>query len=108
MKVFDKPILIQYKNRETRQWITFQRLHAHVNTTSSNEYTSAGSTRSAYSLTFTVRYNPELKKIAHALQDYRIAWDGGFYRICSYDDFGLQHQTVKMVGESHGAGGTHE
>ena len=71
MVTFDKPIVIQYKDREARQWVTFQRLHAHINTTSSNEYTTAGSTRSSYSLTFTVRFNPELKKVAHALQDYR-------------------------------------
>ena len=101
MRTFDKPILIQCKDREARQWVTVQRLHAHVNTTSSNEYTSAGSTRSSYSLTFSVRYNPALKQIAHSLQDFRIAWDGGFYRIRSYDDYGLRHQTVKLVAESH-------
>ena len=98
---FDKPILIQYKDREARQWVAFQYLHAHINATSSNEYTTAGSTRSSYSLTFSVRYNPELKKVAHSLQDYRIVWDGGFYRINSYDDYKLQHVTVKMVGENH-------
>ena len=98
---FDKPILLQFKDREARQWVTFQRLHAHINTTGSNEYTTAGSSRSSYSLTFTVRYNPELKKVAHSLQDYRIAWDGGFYRIRSYDDYKLQHVIVKMVGENH-------
>ena len=107
MVTFDKPILIQYKDREARQWVTFQRLHAHINATSSNEYTSAGSTRSSYSLTFTVRYNHELKRIAHALQDYRVAWDGGFYRIASYDDYKLQHMTVKMVGENHQDGDRH-
>lgn len=101
---FDKPILVQYKDKELKQWVTFQRLHAHINTTSSNEYTTAGSTRSAYSLTFTVRYNPELKRVAFALQDYRIAWDGAFYRINSYDDYGLKHATVKLVGENHGGG----
>lgn len=105
---FDKPILVQFKNRETRQWVAFQRLHAHVNTTSSNEYTTAGSTRSAHSLTFAVRYNPGLKRVAHALQDYRIAYDGGFYRISSYDDYGMRHATVKMVGECHGAGDARE
>lgn len=104
MKVFDKPIMIQYKNHEAKQWIVFQKLHAHINTTSSSEYTTAGSTRSSHSLTFTVRYNPELKQVALALQDYRIVWDGGFYRIRSYDDFGLQHQTVKLVAEHHGLG----
>lgn len=102
--VFDKPILLQYKDREARQWITFQRLHAHVNTTSSNEYTTAGSTRSAYSLTFTVRFNPELKKVAFRLQDFRIAYDGQFYRLNSYDDYAMRHKTVKFVAESHAAG----
>lgn len=107
LKVFDKPILLQYKDCEAKQWVTVQRLHAHINTTSSNEYTSAGSTRSSYSLTFTVRYSPMLKKVAHSLQDYRIAWDGGFYRINSYDDYGLKHQTVKFVAESHQDGDRH-
>ena len=107
LRTFDKPIAIQYKDREARQWITFQRLHAHINTTSSNEYTSAGSTRSSYSLTFTVRHNSELRRVAHALQDYRIVWDGGFYRINSYDDVGLRHQTVKLVAESHQDGERH-
>lgn len=102
MKTFDRPIVIQRKDQEKRQWIRHLVLHAHINTTSSNEYTTAGSTRSSQSLTFTVRYNPALKEIAHALQDYRIVWDGGFYRINSYDDFGLGHQTVKMVAEHHG------
>lgn len=108
MKTFDKPILIQYKNQELKQWVTFQQLHAHINTTSSSEYTTAGSTRSSHSLTFTVRYNPELRKMVFALQDYRIAWDGHFYRIIAYDDFALKHMTVKLVGESHGADERHE
>ena len=107
MKTFDKPILLQQKDREARQWVTIQRLHAHINTTSSSEYTSAGSTRSSYSLTFRVRYNPMLKQVAHSLQDYRIAWDGGFYRISSYDDFGVRHQTVKFVAECHQDGDRH-
>lgn len=104
MKTFDKPILIQWKDQKARQWVTFQRLHAHINTTSSSEYTTAGSTRSFHSLTFTVRYNPELKKVGYAMQDYRIAWDGAFYRITSYDDYNLQHVTVKLVGSCSGAG----
>lgn len=108
MKTFDKPIVIQYKDREKRQWVRYQVLHADINTTGSNEYTTAGSTRSSNSLTFTVRYNPALKEVAHALQDYRIIWDGGFYRINSYDDFGLNHQTVKLVAEHHGLGERHE
>lgn len=102
--VFDKPILVQYKDREARQWITFQRLHAHVNTTASNEYTTAGSTRSAYSLTFAVRFNRELTKVAFAMQDYRIAYDGQFYRITSYDDYAMRHKKVKLIAESHGIG----
>ena len=104
MRAFDKPIAIQRKDRQARQWVTIQNLHAHVNTTGSNEYTTAGSSRSGHALTFTVRYNPELELVALSMQDHRIAFRGAFYRITSYDDFGLRHQTVKLVSESHGEG----
>ena len=102
MRCYDKPIMIQVRDEGNKQWITFLSLHAHVNATASDEYTSAGSSRSTYRLTFSVRYNPLLKEVALDMQRFRIVYDRSFYRITSYDDYAMQHQEVKLIGETYG------
>lgn len=102
MKCYDKPVVIQYRDEEAKQWVRHLTLHAYINTTSSNEYTYAGASRTTHTLTFLFRYNPHLKEIARDMQKYRIVFDGGFYRIKSYDDFALRHQEVKLIGEVYG------
>lgn len=102
MKCYDKPVVIQYRDEDAKQWIRHLTLHAHINTTSSNEYTYAGASRTTHTLTFSLRYTPHLREIARDMQKYRIVYDGSFWRIKGYDDYALQHQEVKLVGEIYG------
>lgn len=102
MRCYDKPIVVQRRDEEAKNWVRDLVLHADVNATASDEYTSAGASRSTYRLTFRVRYNPELKRIAHDMQSYRIVYDGAYYRINGYDDFAMRHQEVKLLGDTYG------
>jgi len=102
LRCFDKPIVIQYRDEDAKQWVRYLVLHAQVNATSSNEYTTSGASRSGHHVTFKVRYSQDIKPIAHEMQKYRILYDGCFYRINGYDDFYLQHKQVKLLGETYG------
>lgn len=101
-KVFDKPITIQRLNSKAKQWEDVYKVHASINKAKpDNEYLNAGAIRSKKNLTFEVRYFGDLEDISLNLQMYRILYRKVPYDIKDYDDFMLQHKTVKLLGVSY-------
>ena len=99
---FDTPIKIQKINELTEDWDDLFSVHARINKAKSNsEYLNAGAVQSKASLTFEIRWFSELKKISLDTQSYRILYDGVAYNITDYDDFMIQHKTVKLLGVSY-------
>lgn len=100
--VFDKPIIIQRKNTDTKQWEPVFNLHASVNKSGGSEYLNGGAVHSRSNRVFEVRYFPDLEDIDAKRALYRIIYRGRNYNITDYDDFQEQHKTVKLLGESYG------
>ena len=101
-KVYDKPISIQRINESTEIWEDAYKVHASINKTKSDDqYLNAGSTRTKKNLTFEMRYFKALEDISLNLQAYRIVYQGVPFSIEDYDDYMLQHRTVKLVGTSY-------
>jgi SPP1 family predicted phage head-tail adaptor len=101
-KTYDRPIIIQQIDEITETWKDCYRVHASINKAKSdNEYLNAGAIQARKSLTFEVRYFSELEDIDLNLQSYRIIYQGIPYDIKGYDDFMLQHKTVKLLGVSY-------
>lgn len=99
---FDTPIIIQKINERTEDWDDLYSVHARINKAKANsEYLNAGAVQSKASLTFEIRYFSELKKISLDTQSYRIIYDGVAYNVTDYDDFMMQHKTVKLLGVSY-------
>lgn len=101
-KVYDKIIDIEMSHETTEEWYLMYTPHASINKSRANsEYFNGGASRSGQSLTFEVRYFPALKDIARNTQKYRIVYEGKTYNIVDYDDYMLQHKTVKLSGVSY-------
>lgn len=101
-KVFDIPILIQKINEISEDWEDVFKIHASLNKTKTNdEYLSAGAIQGKRNITFEVRYFKALEVIVDNTQCYRIVYNGTPYNITDYDDFKLQHKTVKLLGVSY-------
>lgn len=101
-KVYDKPITIQQIDESTETWSDLYSLHAYINKTSrDNEYLNAGAIQDKRNLTFEVRYFAALEDLVSSLQCYRIVYQGKAYNIVDFDDYKLQHRTVKLVGVSY-------
>lgn len=101
-KVFDRPIIIQKINELTETWEDLYSVHASINKAKSdNEYLNAGAIRAKRTLVFEVRYFKDLEDIALNTQHYRISYQGVSYNIGDYDDFNLEHKTVKFLGVSY-------
>jgi SPP1 family predicted phage head-tail adaptor len=101
-KVFDKPITIQKLNSKAKRWEDLYKVHASINKAKSdNEYLSAGAIQSKRNLAFEVRYFADLEDISLNLQLYRILYRSVPYDIKDYDDFMLQHKTVKLLAVSY-------
>lgn len=99
---FDTPIKIQKINELTEDWDDLFSVHARINKAKADsEYLNAGATQSKASLTFEVRYFSGLKEIMLNTQSYRILFDNVPYNITDYDDFMLQHKTVKLLGVNY-------
>ena len=102
MKPFDRPIIIQKIDEATETWTDVFNLHARINKAKSDsKYLSAGAIQGKRTLTFEVRYFPDIEDISFNLSTYRILYKGIPYDINDYDDFMLNHKTVKMVGVSY-------
>lgn len=101
-RTYDRPISIQKINELTETWEDVFKVHASINKAKSdNEYLNAGAIQAKKNLTFEVRYFADLEDISLNLQSYRIVYQGLPFNIVDYDDFMLQHKTVKLLGVSH-------
>jgi SPP1 family predicted phage head-tail adaptor len=101
-RVFDKPVEIQTIDEMSETWTTKYNLHAYINKAKPNsEYLNAGAIQSKRALTFEIRYFKDLEDIALNTQSYRILFDDIPYNIEDYDDYLLQHKTVKLLGVSY-------
>lgn len=101
-RLFDRPIVIQKINEITETWEDAYRLHAHINKASSdNEYLNAGAIQGKKTLTFEIRYFADLEDVSFNLQCYRVLYQGVPFNIKDYDDYKLQHKSVKLLGVSY-------
>lgn len=101
-KVFDKLIMIEKINEVTEEWEPTFFIHAAVNKNKSDdEYLNGGAIQGKRNLVFEVRYFKALEDIADNTQSYRIVFNNTFYDIKDFDDFMLQHKTVKLLGVSY-------
>lgn len=101
-KTFDRPITIQRIDEITETWVDCFNPHASINKAKTDsEYLNAGAIQAKKSLIFEVRYFSDLEDIDLNLQTYRIIYQGVPYDIKDYDDFMLQHKTVKLLGVSY-------
>ena len=102
-RVYDRPIVIQKINEDTEQWDDVYKVHARINKSKNdNEYLSAGAIVAKENLVFEVRYFAEIEDIRGHLQHYRIVYRDVTYNIEDFDDYMLQHKTVKLLGASYG------
>jgi head-tail adaptor len=101
-KVFDRPITIQKLNSQAKRWEDLYKVHASINKAKSDsEFLSAGAIRSKQNLTFELRYFSGLEDISLNLQLYRILYRKVPYDIKDYDDFMMEHKTVRLLGVSY-------
>ena len=101
-KLFDRPITIQKIDEATEQWTDVFKVHACINKAKSDsEYLNAGAIRGKKSLMFEIRYAVRLEDISFNLQTYRIVYQGVPYDIVDYDDFMLNHKTIKLLAVSY-------
>lgn len=100
-KTYYRPITIQKINKDTELWEDVYSVHASVNKAQDdNEYLRAGAIRQKRRIVFEIRYFADLEAISYNTQYYRIIFEGVTFNITSYDDYMLQHRTVKFLGES--------
>lgn len=100
-KTYYRPITIQRINKSTEIYEDLYAVHAYVNKASDdNEYLRGGAIQAKRRLTFEIRYFSGLEEIALHTQQYRIVFGDTVYNVTSYDDYLLQHRTVKLLGES--------
>lgn len=101
-RLFDRPITIQKINEVTEDWEDVFKVHASINKAKSDdEYLSGGAGQGKRNLTFEVRFFKDIEDISYNTQLYRIVFQGIPFNIKDYDDFMLQHKTVKLLGVSY-------
>lgn len=101
-KVYDRPIVIQKIDEDTEKWSDVYKVHASINKTrDDNEYLRAGAIQAKRKLTFEMRYFAALDDICLNTQSYRVVYQGIPYNIEDFDDYMLQHKTVKISGVSY-------
>ena len=101
-KVYDRPIVIQKIDALTETWSDVFSVHASINKArGDNEFLNGGAIQGKKNLTFEIRYFAALEEISLNIQSYRILFQGVPYDITDYDDFMLQHKTVKILGVSY-------
>ena len=102
MKVFDRPIIIQTIDELTEDWIDVFKIRASINKAKTdNEFLGGGAVQGKRYLMFEVRYFKKLEEISYNTQYFRIVYQGVTFNIVDYDDFMLQHKTVKLLGISY-------
>ncbi len=101
-RIYDKLISIQRINESTEKWEDWLTVHASINKSKGDsEYLNAGAIQAKRSLTFEIRYFEDLEDISYDLQMYRIVYQDISFNIEDFDDFMLQHKTVKILGVSY-------
>jgi SPP1 family predicted phage head-tail adaptor len=101
-KPFDRPITIQKIDELTEEWVDVYKVHARINKAKSDtEYLNAGAVKGKRNLTFEVRYFKALEDISYNTERYQVVYQGIPFNIVDYDDFMLQHKTVKLLGVSY-------
>lgn len=101
-RVYDRLIFIQKINETTEQWEDVFQVHASINKAKSdNEYLNGGAIQGKRNLVFEIRYFKEIEDISFNIQSYRVVYQGVPYDITDYDDFMMQHKTVKLMGVSY-------
>ncbi len=99
--VFTRPAMLQRMNTRSERYEDWLPIHVAANKTKNgSEFLQAGAVQSKRQLTFEVRYFAALEAISYNTQLYRIVFNGVSYNITAYDDYKLQHRTVKLLGES--------
>lgn len=99
MRVYDKRIVLQKMDEETELWEDALTMHASINKAQNDsEISSSGTTKISRALSFEVRHFKGLEQIADNTELYRIIYNGSRYNITDYDDYMLQHKTVRMRG----------
>lgn len=99
---FDKKIIIQKVDEATELWSDVWTLHAAVNnanTSKTAEYSGAA-IETKRILTFTVRFAAPLNAIAYQTSAFRILFEGVVFNITNFDDFMLEHKTIRFTGVS--------
>ena len=101
-KLFDRPIKIQIMDEVTETWTDLYTVHASINKAKSDdEYLSGGAIQAKRNLVFEVRYFKNIEAISYNTQLYRIVYQDIPFNIEDYDDYMLQHKTVKLLGVSY-------
>lgn len=101
-RIYDRPIIIQKINEVTEIWEDVFKVHASINKAKGDdEYLNGGATQGKRNLTFEVRYFAAIEDISLNIQSYRILYQGVPYDIKDFDDFKLQHKSVKILGVSY-------
>ena len=93
---FNKVITIEKLDVETERWSDLLTLRARVNKAKGSEYFSSGAEQSSADLVFDIRYYPVLEDIYLNTQSYRIIFNGNRYNILDYDDYMLQHKSIRL------------
>ena len=101
-KIYDRSIIIQKINDISELWEDVYKVHACINKAKSDdEYLSGGAIQGKRNLIFEIRYFAGLEDISLNIQSYRILYQGVPYDIKDFDDFMLQHKSVKILGVSY-------
>lgn len=99
---FNKLITIQKIDELTEEWEDVFNVHCRVNKSKSDsEYTNAGAIQAKRSLVFEIRYFKQLEAISYNTQAYRVLFQDIPFNIEDFDDYKLQHKTVKLLGVSY-------
>lgn len=97
--VFNIPILIKRLNEDTEQWEDHLSLKSRKpNKNKGSEYLGSGAIQSTQELVFEVRYCKPLKDIMLNTQLYAIVYEGILYDVIDYDDYKMEHKTIKLLG----------
>ena len=86
---------------DTKQWQPVMRMHAAVNKAKGAETLDGGAIQSPMTLVFDVRYCQKVADLRLHTQRYRIAYNGGRYKVTEYDDYFERHRNVRLTGVSY-------
>lgn len=102
IKVYDKPITIQFYDENINEWQDIYKLHASINKAKTdNEYIEAGAEQNRRTLSFEVRFFKKLSEVILNTSSYRIVYNNVIYDIYDVDDYMESHTIIKFLGRSN-------